>query len=277
MSLTMVSVIIPTYRDWDKLELCLDALSKQNFPSENFEIIIVNNDPEDICPYKNISEKVIILNESIRGSYAARNMGVKHAKGDIIAFTDSDCIPDGNWISNGIRKLAEGVSLGAGKIEFYFEDKDPNVFEYYDSCMKLNQEKYVQMGFGATANLFVRKTTFKVTGLFDGTLQSGGDYEYCIRAGMYGFKISYLNDAIIYHKARSTFLEILNKSKRIALGHKFLAQKNKLFHGKVSWRSFMPSFNIPSNDPFTLSRIDRLKLFLLMNIDKYYFLYYRLK
>jgi cellulose synthase/poly-beta-1,6-N-acetylglucosamine synthase-like glycosyltransferase len=45
-----VSVIIPTYKDWDRLGLCLDALAQQQFPASEFEVIVVNNNTEDQVP-----------------------------------------------------------------------------------------------------------------------------------------------------------------------------------------------------------------------------------
>src|SRR5690606_33493940 len=99
-----ISVIIPTYHDWARLILCVEALKNQSFPQEDFEVLIVNNDPLDKVPagfpiFPNFS----IINEEKPGSYAARNSAIKIAKGEILAFTDSDCIPDKDWLQNAYR------------------------------------------------------------------------------------------------------------------------------------------------------------------------------
>jgi len=93
-----VSVIIPTYRDWNRLKLCVNALKNQTYPKNRFEAIVVNNDPADPCPYCPLPDNFVLTTEGKPGSYAARNAGIKIAKGDILAFTDSDCIPYSDWI-----------------------------------------------------------------------------------------------------------------------------------------------------------------------------------
>ena len=93
-----VSVIIPTYKDWSRLYLCLKALSNQSL-NDTFEILVVNNAPNDITPKDLIiPENCSILSESRPGSYAARNKALSIAKGNIILTTDADCIPPKNWI-----------------------------------------------------------------------------------------------------------------------------------------------------------------------------------
>src|SRR5690554_6136694 len=92
--LPFVSVIIPTYHDWERLRLCLDSLNRQTYPKERYEIIVVNNDPEDVVPANFVvPNNFTILEESKPGSYAARNRAIQAAKGEIYAFTDSDCQP----------------------------------------------------------------------------------------------------------------------------------------------------------------------------------------
>src|SRR5690606_31479653 len=108
MSIPLISVIIPTYHDWDRLQLCLNALSNQTLSEDKFEIIVVNNDPDDIAPeILDIPSNAKIINESKPGSYAARNLAVRDARGEIFAFTDSDCIPDSKWLENGYNEFAD--------------------------------------------------------------------------------------------------------------------------------------------------------------------------
>src|SRR5690606_25863401 len=95
----MFSVIIPVYRDWYRLQLCLNALSHQSFPRDSFEIIVVNNDPMDIAPVDfKLPINAMLLVEAKVGSYAARNAAIAVAQGAVLAFTDSDCIPEQDWL-----------------------------------------------------------------------------------------------------------------------------------------------------------------------------------
>jgi GT2 family glycosyltransferase len=56
-----VSVVIPTYRDWDRLRVCVDALRRQTYPAESFEVIVVDNDPEAVDPWEPPAPNVTIL------------------------------------------------------------------------------------------------------------------------------------------------------------------------------------------------------------------------
>jgi len=96
-----VSVIIPNYRSWCLLSKCLRALEVQTLPKDDFEILVINNDPNDFPPDSFIlPSNATLLNQPRPGSYSARNLGLKKSKFDVIAFTDSDCIPE----SIGLKK-----------------------------------------------------------------------------------------------------------------------------------------------------------------------------
>ena len=87
----------------------MNALTKQTYPKNRFEVIVVNNDPADPCPCIPLPDNFVLTTEGKPGSYAARNAGIKIAKGEILAFTDSDCIPHSNWIEQAVNILLEGA------------------------------------------------------------------------------------------------------------------------------------------------------------------------
>lgn len=96
----MISVIVPVYNTGQYLETVIEALLAQDFPREEFELIFVDNGSEDDS--RAILERhsqIRVFRESERGSYAARNRGVREARGEILAFTDSDCYPVSCWLS----------------------------------------------------------------------------------------------------------------------------------------------------------------------------------
>lgn len=103
-----ISVVIPTYRRPDLLKKCLFALAKQDFPCSQFEIIVVSDGPDGATRDIINQFKGTIVNldlnffftEIKKGPAAARNFGWKKAKGELIAFTDDDCIPAPNWLSS---------------------------------------------------------------------------------------------------------------------------------------------------------------------------------
>ena len=115
MKRPFVSVIIPTFHDWNRLQSVIDALKKQTYPKDHLEVIIINNDPEDSPPELDLPDNFRIISESKPGSYAARNKGISAAKGEILAFTDSDCIPYPDWIEQAVKLLMAGAQRVAGK------------------------------------------------------------------------------------------------------------------------------------------------------------------
>lgn len=228
--LPYVSIIIPTYKDWTRLQLCLKALCLQTYPSSNFEVIVVNNDADDLVPKDLIfPTNTTVINEVKPGSYAARNTGLAIAKGQIIGFTDSDCIPGINWIVNAVNLMCveDSVDRVTGPVNIFMEP-DGSVFAWkFESITAFNQKRNVNKGVSVTANLFVKKTAFDQVGSFDSALYSGGDIEWNKRATALGLGIVFSNTILVMHPARSSFREILAKSRRVAGGGYVTAKRQK--------------------------------------------------
>ncbi len=218
-----VTVIIPTYNDWERLGKCINALAQQSYPADLFEIIVVNNNPNDAPPANFlIPGNCRIITEAKPGSYAARNTAIKLAKGDILAFTDSDCIPDKEWISNAVDFLGNNPQYAriGGRVALFFSSKNLTNAELYDKVYAFRQHEVVrQRGTSVTANMITYKHVFDSVGLFDENLLSGGDFEWGKRANEAGFKIGYASNVIVNHPARASFKELIKKSKRVAGGH----------------------------------------------------------
>ncbi|MFW5891163.1 MAG: glycosyltransferase [bacterium] len=218
-----ISVIIPVYNDYENLKNCIEALNKQT--KLPYEIIIVDNN-------SNLDEKKIIkklcLNgdrlvyieeNEIQGSYAARNKGLEYSKGKIIAFTDSDCTPEKDWIKN-IRQIFlkdSSIDALAGKVKFIFKDNNDSA-EIIDSLVNMQNEECVKnRGVAKTANLSVKKEMFDKIGKFDIHLKSGGDVSWTKRLTSEGYKLIYDKNVIVKHPTRKKN-ELLNKVKRVAKG-----------------------------------------------------------
>ncbi len=257
----------------------LESLVLQNFSKDQYEIIVVDNGSNDstLNVAKNFVEQYpglirCMIEDDTQGSYAARNKGINQAKGELLAFTDSDCVPNNKWLKNGMNSIrANNAAMVAGRIEFSYREHGPNIWEYFDSATKLDQEHYVKdLGFGATANLFVLKTIFDKYGLFLSELQSGGDYEFGRRLTQSGELLLYAHTALVYHHARSTFKSKLIKSKRIAEGQKILAEMDLLNHGQLNWRQLVLTKNYPSIQGIKIDIFRKILLVLINNFFRYY-------
>jgi len=280
-----ISVIIPVINNPTGVCKALNSLINQTYHRSCFEIIVVDNGSSDdtlsiVGRYMRRFPSFIhsIIESENKGSYAARNAGIRIAKGDLIAFTDSDCIPSPNWLESGVEAFKlQQYALVAGHIEMFFTNSNPNIWEYYDASHHLKQESYVEnYGFGTTANLFVLKELFDHYGVFLNNLKSGGDYEFCRRLVKAGEKIDYVNDAIVRHPARSTLRSILIKNKRVAEGQKELQRLNLLEHNQLNWKNFIPSKKVPHLNIKSTSLLYQIVLIIIKNFLKYHNLIYRL-
>ncbi|MBE9061259.1 glycosyltransferase family 2 protein [cf. Phormidesmis sp. LEGE 11477] len=222
-SYRFVSIVIPVYNDAARLIKCLEALSTQTYPHDLFEVIIVDNRSEDdIKSLVSQFDCVKYAFESKPGSYAARNHGLSVARGDIIGFTDSDCVPAPDWIENGAKKLLETNNCGlvAGRINFSFRNPErPTTAELYDSLTFLNQKHYVEIEhYGATANAFTFREVFEKVGLFDADLKSGGDRDWGKRVYTAGYQQVYASNVCITHPARHSVKALKTKVVRVVEG-----------------------------------------------------------
>lgn len=257
----MISIIIPTYRDWLRLQVCLEALNNQSYSNSDFEVIVVNNDPSDPIPKSfQVYDNVRIISEVKPGSYAARNAALKIAEGEIIGFTDSDCIPDPYWIENAIKifESNEEIDRIAGYIEIFRNSKKK--VELYDVVYAFPQKIYSDSGFGVTGNMFSRKKVFSDIGFFDADVKSGGDSRWGWRAKEAGYNITYSDNVIVKHPARNSLKELRNKAKRVGKGmrnfkankslNKFKFFKYMLITSMPSKRRYNEIRNRLSNDSF---------------------------
>lgn len=199
-----VSVVVPVWNDHTRLRQLLDSLMNQSYPASRREIIVVDNRSTDGSDIVAKTFAVRVLTESsVQSSYAARNRGIEAAKGSILAFTDSDCIPVQEWLGSGVRALNEqDADLAGGRVRFFFSHNATGA-ELFDSVSNMQIEHYISdRGVAITANLFARAEVFEQIGLFPGDVQSGGDLAWTGRASRSGYRLIYAPDAEVAHPAR---------------------------------------------------------------------------
>lgn len=227
------SVIIPTFNDWKRLMRCLNALKAQTLDRKQFEVIVVNNNKDGEIPsgfeFPNWTH---FIHESKAGSYNARNRGVEKSTGELIAFTDSDCIPDENWLANAKKSFSNSTcDLVGGEVQI-FQDDEKNKYGYlYERVNAFPQHKSVTAGKGVTANLFVKKAVFDRVDGFDSNVRFGGDWEFTQSCVNKGYKIIYCKDVLVLHPAR-TVAGIFKKQKRLTCGGALMA-KQKYGHSNL--------------------------------------------
>jgi len=215
----VVSVIVPVYNEVSRISTCIQALLEQTYPSGKYEVLIVDNGSSDGT--RDVVQRypvTLLIEDQIQGSYAARNKGINHARGRILAFTDSDCTPVPSWIENGVNALGlHKADLASGNVRFVYSWR-PTRSEIIDSITNMQIEQNIrERHVTKTANLFARSELFKKIGLFPYRLQSGGDVIWTGQAVKQGCKLVYAPEAEVSHPARRIYA-LIKKQYRVGKG-----------------------------------------------------------
>lgn len=227
-----VSVIVPVFNDQSGIDAAINALAEQTWPKDSYEIIIVDNasNPQ-IKLNPSFGDIARILICTTPGAYAARNSGIDNAKGDIFAFTDADCLPAPDWIHTGVSALKgnKGHCIVGGEVTMTLSPK-PTAVELYQYLTGFTQRENIeQRGFSVTANMFVTRSQVQSVGKFDEGLLSGGDLEWCWRAGHSGWPVVFAPEVIVTTVPRISLLKAVRQVRRVAGGRRNLL-KMKAVH-----------------------------------------------
>src|SRR5260370_6249021 len=200
-----VSVVVPTCKRPALLSRCLEALLAQDFVPADYEVIVVDDaacaetrhfGDERAKRAKRCGHTVLYIPVMCsHGPAAARNIGWQAARGEVIAFTDDDCIPTSQWLKAGLAALADGVVGVAGRIIVPLTGI-PTDYEY-------NASYLAQCEF-ATANCFYRRSAFMGGGGFDErfTAPWREDSDLIFTRLECGAKCTKAPDAIVIHAVR---------------------------------------------------------------------------
>jgi glycosyltransferase involved in cell wall biosynthesis len=109
-----VSIIIPTLNSAKTLDACLKSIRSNDYPPEKIELLVADGGSSDDSVKIAQKYDAIIIQDDKRGPTMARLNALKHATGDVIAFTDGDAIADPDWIKNGVRHINERPNTVVG-------------------------------------------------------------------------------------------------------------------------------------------------------------------
>lgn len=216
-----ISVVIPHLNQPDYLARCLSSLfAGRRRPDEVF---VVDNGSREM-PEAVVAgfPGVRLLREDIPGPGPARNLGVAHATGGILAFIDADCLADPDWLAAAEVALADPRAqiLGGDVRIARVDPAHPTVLEAYESIYAYRMDRYIRReGFTGTGNLVVRREVLEDVGPFGG-LEIAEDRDWGQRATAKGYCIQYVAPMRVYHPARTNFAELRKKWDR-QLGHDF--------------------------------------------------------
>jgi glycosyltransferase involved in cell wall biosynthesis len=231
-----VSVVIPTRGRPDLLERCLAAVAGQALSSGGFEIIVVNDtvppDPQTDGRCANVpgvdlhgAVPVHSLYSGGRGPAAARNLGWQAAQGDIIAFTDDDCIPCPGWLEAGLAVLGDDVAGVSGRV--LVPRGDPPT-DYERNVARLEHAEFI------TANCFYRRDVLADVGGFDErfSLPWREDTDLFFTLLEHGACLRWAPNSVVVHPVRPAPFGVSLKEQRKSVFNALLYRKHPVLYRK---------------------------------------------
>ena len=231
----LITVVVPTYRRPQLLNRCIQALLAQRFDKNVFEIIVVSDGPDadtqnllnNWAGYDLPVLKFMPLPQK-RGPAAARNHGWQNASGDIIAFTDDDCIPDSHWLSEVAKhcKVGEDVAI-TGKVIVPISE-EPTDYELNIS--------HLQTADFITANCACTKTALIKAGGFDERFSMAWreDSDLHFKLMNNAIPIKKIKTAIVTHPVREAVWGVSIKEQKKTMYDALLYKKYpKLYRKKI--------------------------------------------
>jgi hypothetical protein len=150
-----VSVIVPVRDRRPLLRAAMEGLRAQTF--NDFEIVVVDDGSSDGSGDEARSFGARVVRTEGVGAVAARIAGIGEATGDILAFTDSDCVPAAEWLERGVATIDKGADIVVG------ETRTARSVRPLERSMAHSGHE----GLYATCNLFVRRSSYESVGGFD--------------------------------------------------------------------------------------------------------------
>jgi glycosyltransferase involved in cell wall biosynthesis len=177
-----VSILIPFYNQQHHLAACLESLLAQQDFTEAFEILLIDNRSTDdsVTIAQRFTEqdpRITLLSEDTPGAYAARNTGIRHARGEILAFTDADCTVHPRWLAE-IREGMEDDSVGGLVGHCRYPEEASWVLRLLGAYENAKTEYCLHHlppahSFAYANNLAVRASVFEEIGLFEEWRRAG--------------------------------------------------------------------------------------------------------
>ena len=170
-----------------RLQRCLTSITRNNYPRELIEIIVVDNESTDGSAAAARNYGAVVIRSQGDSVAQHRNRGARAALGSIIAFADSDHEIDRNWIETAVDVLSDPAVAATGCA--YLTQPSPNwVQQQYDS-MRLRPARREDCSWLGSGNLAVKRSAFERIGGFNAALTACEDVDLCNRLRLAGFRI----------------------------------------------------------------------------------------
>jgi len=230
--LPYVSIIVPVLNRENTIGKCIESLLELDYPF--YETIIIDGGSTDKTMDVVSKYPVKVIIDRRRGAYAARNSGLQAAQGDLIFFTDSDCISNRDVLRKLARHLTDEKIAGVGgQISSYNPATIIERFSNYAHIVTFNLPKGIVIwnenkllsGGIYTANALYRKSVLEEVNGFDVDFVVGGDYDLSWRLQRVGYRIVFDPGAVVFHKHRTALGDLIKQFFNYGIEHPLLLKK----------------------------------------------------
>ena len=240
-----VSVVVCAYNAAATIDECLTSIEQLRYPE--YEVIVVNDGSTDATgSIAARHPRVRVIHTANAGLGAARNVGLKHARGEIVAYTDADVRVDPDWLTYLVQRFADPDIVAAG---------GPNVVPADDSwiaqCVArapggpthvLLEDRIAEHIPGC--NCAFRRGALLAVGGFNSTfVRAGDDVDVCWRLQARGWKIGFAPAALVWHHHRPSVRTYVRQQIGYGEGETWLMREHpeKFVGGRIAWRGHIYS------------------------------------
>jgi len=219
-----ISIITPTFNRAEELEPLIKSIQNQSLDHQKFEMIIVDDGSIDtteeiIREWKNkVDFNLRYVSQENKGPGAARNLGMSVATGDLFLFIDSDCEAKEDWVEQIYETYQTDKFDACGGPDASKDDFTPlqraidfSMTSFFTTGgMRGHSNKPFAKFYPRSHNMGITKSIYKKVGGF-GKLRHGQDIELSHRIINSGAKVSYIPDAVVYHRRRTTVVKFFRQ------------------------------------------------------------------
>lgn len=215
-----LSIIVPVLNMGKTIRATLDSLIEVEYPKDKMEIIVVDGKSKDNTRRIVREYPVTLVEQEGKGLNAARNTGIKYSVGEILAYTDGDCVVPSNWAKKIVENFQDPfIGFVGGTLEGY--DKNSILGNYMDESLfqstpgfriRIEAHDLKLMQFPAGANMAFRRKALERVKFFDENITYGfDDLEPVEEMGFKGFRIILDPEVNILHQHRSTLRGLIKQ------------------------------------------------------------------
>lgn len=235
-----ISVVIPAHNSRETIQACLDSVVALDHPS--YEIIVVDDgstdDTAQLCARYDTAIRLIRLEQG--GPARARNKALEVARGELVAFTDADCLVDRAWLRELEAGLNSPETVGAGGDQRSPADEVPFGRAVQDFMKTIGfmtgyikpagASLIIETDHNPSCNALYRKDALIGVGAFDESLWPGEDVDVDYRLVRKGYRLTYNPGAVVSHYRPKTYKGFARMMLRYGACRRRLLRKHGLTH-----------------------------------------------